>query len=139
MNAQSLCAMLQAETPYQFKCSDAPRGAIRVRTPYAYPDGERIDVYVLERDDAIEITDFGESIGRLRLHMPKGTLSTKQQRFVENIAHTFGAKFIKGQLVLQVRPSDISEGVLNVSKAAVIVSDFLSTFRTPVSSAQPTG
>lgn len=56
--------MLQAETPYQFKCSDAPRGAIRVRTPYAYHGGERIDVYVLKRDDVIEITDFGDILSQ---------------------------------------------------------------------------
>ena len=127
MNAQDLCAMLQAELPYPFECSDAPRGAIRVRTPFTYPDGEYIDVYVLEHNDVIEITDFGDSLGRLRLQNSKDTLSTKQQRIIENIAHTFGVKFFKGQLTLQAEPSDVSKGVLNVAKAAVIVSDFLAT------------
>jgi len=139
MNAQDLCAMLQAETPYLFECSDAPRGAIRVRTPYVYPGGDRIDVYVLEHDGVIEITDFGDSLGWLRLQRPNGTLSTKQQRIIENIAHAFRVKFFKGQLVLQVEPSGIREGVLNVAKAAVIVSDFLSTLQRPAASAQSTG
>lgn len=129
MNAQSLCAMLQAEPPYLFECSDAPRGAIRVRTPFMYPDGGYIDVYALERDGVLQITDFGDSLGWLRLQKPKVTLSTRQRRLIEDVALTLGVEFFKGQLALRVGPSDVSKGVLRVAQAALRVSDLWFTLR----------
>lgn len=50
-----------------FECSATERGAVRVRTPFLYPDGGVIDVFVGQRDAGFTVTDFGEALGWLRM------------------------------------------------------------------------
>ena len=62
MNAQELDAILHTQQPL-FECAPAAREGVRVRTPFMYPDGGMIDVFVLSRDGRLQITDFGEALG----------------------------------------------------------------------------
>ena len=70
MNTDALYKSLSADLPPLFECSPAPRDGIRVRTPLLFPDGGVIDVYVLERDGAFTVTDFGDA-AEFRGSMPE--------------------------------------------------------------------
>ena len=41
-------------------CAPPPRGT-RVRTPFVYPDGGVVDVFVLAQDGEVCVTDLGEA------------------------------------------------------------------------------
>jgi hypothetical protein len=103
---------------------------IRVRTPFLYPDGGIIDLFVLERDGRIEVTDFGEALGWLRLQSPGGQLSPKQKRLVEDVCLTLGIELFRGQLVRRVRDGSVSRAVLDVAQAGLRVTDLWFTMRT---------
>jgi hypothetical protein len=103
---------------------------IRVRTPFLYPDGGIIDLFVLERDGRIEVTDFGEALGWLRLQSPGGQLSPKQKRLVEDVCLTLGIELLRGQLVRRVQDGFVSRAVLDVAQAALRVADLWFTMRT---------
>lgn len=130
MNADELCNQLRASGAPLFRCSPAPRQGIRVRTPFLYPDGGVIDVFVLERSGRIEVTDFGEALGWLRLQSPGGRLSPKQRRLVEDVCLTLGIERFRGQLVRRVEGEDPSHAVQQVAQAALRVADLWFTMRT---------
>ncbi|WP_322495571.1 DUF1828 domain-containing protein [Chloroflexus sp.] len=92
MNTIELCAQLQTLHPPLFVCSPAPKEGIRVRTPFMYPDGGIIDVFGIERESHVEVTNFGEAIGWLRMQSFSGQLSPKQRRFIEDICLTLGVE-----------------------------------------------
>lgn len=130
MNAEELCTKLRAAGPPLFECSPAPREGIRVRTPFLYPDGGVIDVFVLERQDRVEVTDFGEALGWLRMQSPGGQLSPKQKRLIEDVCLTLGVELFRGQLVRRVNGGEISEAVLQVAQSALRAADLWFTMRT---------
>ncbi len=45
-----------------FKFDDFKEGVIRVETPFTYPDGDQIDVFIKEKDDLFVVTDFGSTL-----------------------------------------------------------------------------
>ncbi len=130
MNAEELCARLRAATGAFFECSPAPREGIRVRTPFLYPDGDVIEVFVVERAGKTEVTDFGEALGWLRMQTPGGNLSEKQKRLVEDVCLTLGVERFHGQLVRRVQGDELPAVVLQVAQAALRVADIWFTMRT---------
>ncbi len=114
-----------------FACSETPRGHTRVRTPFLYPDGDVVDVFVVERDGRLEVTDFGEALGWLRLQTVSGRRSPKQTKLVHDICLTLGVELFKGQLVIRCKsPDELAQAVARLGQAAVRVSDLWFTTRT---------
>ncbi|MFQ3639918.1 MAG: DUF1828 domain-containing protein [Chloracidobacterium sp.] len=130
MNAQELCAALQADWSSLFECSPAPKeGVLRVRTPFMYPDGGVIDVFVLPRDGGFEVTDFGEALGWLRMQSVRGHLSAKQYRLVQDICLTLGVEFFHGQIMLRCEKNTVSQAVVRVGQSALRLADLWFTLR----------
>lgn len=131
MNADELCVSLGKSLPTLFECTSAPREGVRVRTPLMYPDGGMVDVFVVEQDGRCYVTDFGETLGWLRMQSASTRRSPKQTRLVEDICQTLGVKLQHGQLMLRTNGADgLGEAVLRLAQAAVRVSDLWFTFRT---------
>lgn len=129
MNADELCKKLRVAGPPLFECSPAPKEGIRVRTPFLYPDGGLIDVFVVERQDHIDVTDFGEALGWLRMQSPRGQLLPKHNRIVEDVCLTLGVERFRGQLLRRAKNGDVSAAVLHVAQAALRVADLWFTMR----------
>ena len=116
--------------PSLFECSPAPQGGIRVRTPLVYPDGGVVDVFVLEHDGGVSVTDLGEALGWVRMQSVDAGRSAEQTRRIEDTCQTLGVALHQGQLVLRLRPDTvIAEAVLRIGQAAVRVSDHSPTTR----------
>jgi hypothetical protein len=130
MNAQDLCAVLHAAQSPLYECTPAPREGVRVRTPFLYPDGGVIDVFVLPRDGRFEVTDYGEALGWLRMQSVSGTLSPKQRRMVEDVCLTLGVELFRGQIVLRCDASSVAQAVVRVGQAALRLADLWFTMRT---------
>ncbi len=104
---------------------------MRVRTPLMYPDGGVVDVFVLENDGRYKITDFGQTLGWLRMQSVGGRRSPRQNRMVEDTCETLGVELDRGQLTLRFVPANaLGESVLRLAQAAVRVSDLWFTLRT---------
>ncbi len=130
MNSIELCASISRNLPPLFECTPAPREGVRVRTPMMYPDGDIVDVFALDRDDMILLTDFGEALGWLRMRSISTRRTSRQQELIEDVCRTLGIELARGQLTLKVRADDdIAEAVLRLAQAVVRVSDVWFTFR----------
>ena len=131
MNNEVLCATIGASLPPLFECASAPREGMRVRTPLMYPDGGVIDVYVVARGAQYCVTDFGETLGWLRMQTASPQRSPKQNRMIEDACQTLGVRLDRGQLILRTdRIDSLAGAVLLIAQAALRVSDLWFTLRT---------
>jgi Domain of unknown function DUF1828 len=104
---------------------------LRIRTPFWYPDGGVVDVFVKERDGRFTLTDFGEALGWLRSQSLSGRRSPRQQKLVQDVCLTQGVEFFKGQLLLRCDDSGrLANGVFRLGQAMVRVADLWFTTRT---------
>ena len=130
MNTIDLCIMIKGGLSPLFECTPAPREGVRVRTPMMYPDGGVVDVFVLDRGGSYTLTDFGDTLGWLRMQTVSPRRTSKQVRLVEDVCQTLGVELYQGQLVLrECAPHELSETVIRLAQAAVRVSDLWFTLR----------
>lgn len=123
--------LVKAQLSSMFSCSRTERGHVRVRTPFYFPDGGIVDVFVVERRGRIDVTDFGEALGWLRLQTVSGRRSPKQNKLVQDVCLTLGVECFKGQILARCESQDdLTRAVLRVAQAAVRVSDLWFTTRT---------
>ncbi len=130
MNASNLCADLQRDLGELFSCGQHGEFQ-RIRTPYLYPDGDYIDLYVETNGDIISVSDLGETLRWLRSQTLSPRRSPKQNALIADACLTHGVEFYKGTLLARCRPGDSLAGVtMRVAQVCLRVSDLWFTFRT---------
>ena len=130
MNPDDLCESLRDRLPTLFECTSAPHGSVRVRTPFMYPDGDIVDVFVEERGGESVVTDYGESLGWLQMQSVRDQLTGNQRQMVEDVCLTLGVELDRGQLTLRcANASALSDAIHRLGQAAVRVSDLWFTMR----------
>ncbi len=127
MNA---CEVLAQNLGTLFNCSRLNE-LIRVRTPFLYPDGDVIDLFVQEQNGIVTVTDLGETLRWLRSQSISNRRSPKQDRLIEDVCLTHGLEFYRGMLQARVKPGDnFAAVVMRVAQGALRVADLWFTMRT---------
>lgn len=125
------CEQLKNQLGEMFVCSQVPNDLVRVRTPFWFPDGGVIDLFVREaRPSGFDVTDLGESLGWLRSQSMASKRSPKQDKLIDDVCLTLGVQLFKGQLVLRTSPEKVAQSVMKIGQAAVRLSDLWFTMRT---------
>jgi hypothetical protein len=62
-------------------CVATHRDLIRIRTPFWYPDGGVVDLFLKEHDGRFTLTDLGEALGWLRAQSLTGKRSAPASEF----------------------------------------------------------
>ncbi len=127
----SLCDTLKMNVGELFLCEEL-NGQLRIRTPYLYPDGDYIDLFVKPEGDTLLVSDLGETVRWLRMQSIAPRRSPKQGQMIEDACLTHGVEFYRGMLTLRARAdgSDLGEVITRLGQAALRVSDLWFTFRT---------
>ncbi len=130
MNVANPCADLQRAMGELFSC--APQGEYqRVRTPYLYPDGDNIDIFLKTTGDLTTVSDLGETLRWLRSQTLSPRRSPKQNALIADVCLTHGVELYKGMVLARSRPaSSLAEVTTRVAQACLRVSDLWFTFRT---------
>lgn len=129
MNA-TLCDDLARDLGELFVCSRID-GFTRIRTPFLYPDGDVIDLFVQDHDGALTITDLGETLRWLRSQSLSPRRSARQTRLIEDVCLNHGLEFFRGMLLARVKPGDsVAPTALRVAQGALRVADLWFTMRT---------
>ena len=110
----SPCDLIQQSVGELFTCSQVNEYT-RIRTPFLYPDGDVIDVFLKEKGEVITLTDLGESLRWLKMQTLSPRRSPKQRKLVEDVCLTHGLEFFRGMLVLRVAPGETLGTVLPCS------------------------
>lgn len=112
-----------ASLPNRFTCSPASRGNLRVETPMLFPDGGIVDVFVVEREGAWCVTDFGEASDWIEMKTDGGSPSPKQARMIEDLCRTLGVTNRDGCLELRLNtPEEVGDAVVRVAQAVAQVA-----------------
>jgi len=81
------CEAIAGQLGALFACS--PHGKyVRVRTPFLYPDGDVVDLFVREEDEETIVSDLGESLRWLRNQTLAMKRPPKQRQLIEDIKLT---------------------------------------------------
>ena len=137
MNDAAVCDAIQSGLGHLFECK--PSGnRTRVRTPFLFPDGDSIDVYVMARDQQLMVSDLGETLRWLRMQTVSERETPRFLTLASDVCVTQGLEWRQG--ILQARCDgleDVAMAVLRVAQGCVRVSDlwFALRFR----SAEPLG
>ncbi len=129
MNLESLQSSICESMHKQWEFTAAPKGGVRVRTPYMYPDGGILDLFVLEHGDRYRVTDFGETVAWLKMRTGWAKLPQDRRDQVDDICQTHGVASNHGQLELSgLSKNDLSQAVVQLAGVAARVSDLWFTF-----------
>jgi len=119
----SPCQLIADQIGALFVCTPHDRYT-RIRTPYLYPDGDVIDLFLREQDGVLTLTDLGETLRWFRLQTTSPKRSPKQRQMIEDVCLNHGVELFKGMLVARVsRPEALASTVMRMSQAALRVSD----------------
>ena len=124
MNYSNLRRLLRSGLSGLFDCSPTGRGAARVRTPFVYPDGDIVNVFVESNGHGYCVTDCGETLGWLQLQGLSDALTPDQQYLINDVCTTLGVGFSCGEM--SANSSDeasLIDAVHRVGQASVRVCD----------------
>lgn len=123
------CDLLIKQAGELFECNSQGK-YWRIRTPYLYPDGDRLDLFTKQDDDILTLTDLGETLRWLKMQTISMRRTAKQNALIEDICLNHGIEFYKGMLMARVRSeNDFSAVLTRLSQAAIRVADLWFTFR----------
>lgn len=113
-----------------YECSPI-NGFVRIRTPYLYPDGDVIDLYLQEKAGQITLTDLGDTLRWLRMQTVTRQKTDKQEALIRDICLTLGIEQYRGMLLLRVKQNEsLASALTRLAQAVIRVSDLWFTFRT---------
>ena len=123
MNVEAMVQGLQDSLPDIFNCTETPSGSVRVRTRLTYPDGTLVDLFLMGRDDgAVVVTDYGDTIGWLRMQSARG-LTRGQNRRIARVCRSLNVARAQNRLtVIAQDRRALGEPVVRVAQAAVLIS-----------------
>lgn len=117
-----LCKGLGALLGEAFACRPHQRHVI-VRTPFAFPDGEAVELYVVVREERFDVTDFGAALGWLRIALSPEWDAPAREAAAGEACRELDVTVRKGQLVRGCTEiTELAECVLRVGEAAVRVT-----------------
>jgi hypothetical protein len=122
-------------------CDVLPSGVLRVATPFRYPEGSNIDVFIIPEQNLfgdLIVSDLGQTVAYLAdLHIyPSKT--NKRRLIVSDICDALNVRNDDGQLKVSWQPSDIKvelpDAIVRVAQASLRVADLCYTQRFPSTS-----
>ncbi len=129
-----VCQRIASGIGQVLECDDLD-GYTRVRTPFSYPDGSVIDLFVRDVDGVTTVTDLGETSRWLELNALSEKRTAKQHFLIDCVSRSLGVDIFKGMIEVTTSPALLAEAFTRVAQAAVRVGDISFTFRTRVTGA----
>lgn len=124
------CEAIASELGSLFSCAPHDKYT-RVRTPFLYPDGDVIDLFVRDTGDSTLLTDLGESLRWLKSHTASPRRTQKQGQLIDDVCLNHGVELYRGMLVARAKPGDsLAEATTRLAQAALRVGDIWFTYRT---------
>ncbi len=130
MTAPSPCDLLANGLGELFACSQVG-DYTRIRTPYTYPDGDILDLFLRTDGDTTTLSDLGETNRWLNMQTAAKFRSQKQDRLIQDICLTHRIEFYRGMLLARLHPGEsLASSLMRLAQAALQVADLWFTFRT---------
>ena len=120
-----LCKTISETLGDSFSCAKF-KNMFRVSTPFSYPDGGSIELFV--EDDYSSISDLGETMRWLYMQSFSSQRSPAQMKLINGICDSNDVMFEGGAIRSRVS-NCINESLINTVQACMRVSDISMSFR----------
>lgn len=118
-----------------YQCDIVKNGALRMATPFTYPNGSHIDLFFKQKSTLLDtyiLSDYGQTYNYL-LDIGFNLWATKKRRhFVTDICQSLGVYYIYNQFeveILQSELSNLSDFVVRLAQACIRITDLSFTQR----------
>lgn len=115
------------------KCDRIKNGMLRLATPFKYPDGSQIDVFLgAEGDlfDGLYLTDLGQTTASLLDMHIKAQSTKKRKTIVTDVCNMLGVIQVGGEFRVNLENIDAMPGaIVRLAQACIRVSDLMFTQR----------
>jgi hypothetical protein len=120
-----ICERLREQLASLFRCEQKGE-YVRIHTPFLYPDGDYINLFLKPDQDSLTISDLGETTRWLRMQTITPRRTAKQKQMIQDICLTHGVEFFKGMLEVRCQANDsLAAAVTRLGQAALRVSDIV--------------
>ena len=109
----------------KFDCELLPDGRLSIVTPFFYPDHDRIEVYLREKDGRIIISDLGETLRHLYAQGIDVLGSPNLKYASSKIAGGFNATLDNGIIRKEGTPASAGKTMHEVISACIAVSSIV--------------
>lgn len=112
-------------------CDVVRNGALRMVTPFSYPNGDTIDIF-LQTDNSrlfseVSLSDFGHTSLYLRSAQVGLDGTGRKKEIITSILTQLKVNLVNGDLVVDLKNfdgSDMGDAIFRLSQACVRISDF---------------
>lgn len=126
---ERVCAQIAHSAGKAFSCAMVG-DYVRVRTPYLYPDGAVVDLYLRESDGSYSLSDLGEALRWLSAQSTGERRTEKQLDLIRSSCRALGVRFGSGVLSAEAATaSDLPDALHRLGQAAIRAGDVFFTFR----------
>ena len=125
------CQQIAVQMGSMFTCTQL-NDCTRIRTPFLYPDGDIIDLFLQYKDGQFTLTDLGETIRWLKMQTLAPKRSPKQNQLIQDVCLTNGVELFRGMLVARLHGGidALSQAVARLAQACLRTADIWFTYRT---------
>ena len=109
-------------------CSVVRSGALRMSTPFCYPNGEYVDLFLASDEslfDSYRLSDYGQTFQFLKNALVSADSTARKKEIISDITSQLGVSFA-GDLYLLLTKDELenlSSSILRLSQACVRISD----------------
>lgn len=126
MNVEILSERLTSSLPALFVCKQIDNGGVLVRTPLLLPDGDMIDVVIMEAQGRFTVTDSGDATGWLWLQTGSHDTSALQRSLIADTCQTLGIEHDGGTFMIRdVDDGDLADAIVRLAQAVARIADTL--------------
>jgi hypothetical protein len=109
-------------------CTVVRSGALRMSTPFCYPNGEYVDLFLASDEslfDSYKLSDYGQTFQFLKNALVSADSTTRKKEIISDITSQLGVSFAGDLYVLITKDEmeDLSSSIMRLSQACVRISD----------------
>ncbi len=129
MRCGELKQILARDLPPLYECREE-KGYLRIITPLEHPDGDYVELYLVEENGRLLLTDHAETIAILASYGFEVKRSPKRARLLDSVLKALDVHLFQGALrVVLESETDLVPAIMRLSQASVQVGDLLFTMR----------
>jgi hypothetical protein len=126
------CASLRGvigHVPLVRGCDTVRSGALRLMTPFQYPNGAHIDLFLEQEHplfDRYILSDMGQTTSYLLDLQVKPWATNKRRQIIEDICHTHEITWRGGRFLIDLEESDLTDlsgPMMRLGQACIRISD----------------
>jgi len=112
-----------------FRCEQQD-SLLSVTTPFTYPDGDDIELFLENRNNTLILSDMGETLRYLDTYMLDVTSTSKRKSIINDVVKSHNLLFERGEIFAVIKTeSRLLDAIINMSQAIIRISDLLYTTR----------